>query len=280
MSVAIPVYNAMPFARNGLKNTIPLQTTAPGRASMNKGFPAETMSPITSGGVPPSGQDFNGILNQLSTHQVFLNAGGLYRFNASFATEAGGYAAGAVLQLEDGLSAVICTQDNNQNNPNSNMLGWKPFGGKLLEDRIAALENKPPFEDILVGDVFFSMNSFASGAEVAAHKGYGTWERLAQGRFIVGSGTATDSRYEERYFALGETGGEYRHQLAVDEMPSHKHAVELGDAITSNEGHSISSGGGVMENFYENESMATTGGDMPHNNVPPYLAMSIWKRIA
>lgn len=279
MPVASPVYNAVPFAQSGLKNTIPLQTSAPGRASMAKGFPSETMRAITSGGVPPSGQDVNGILYQLSSHQVFLNAGGLYHFNASFAVDIGGYAAGAILLLDDGLSAVISTISNNQNNPNMGMLGWKPFGGKLLEDRISQLENQPPFEDIRVGDIFITMNVFSSSADVAIHKGYGAWERVAQGRFIAGSGTGMDSRYEERYFAPGETGGEYRHQLSVDEMPSHKHDVQLGDAITSGESETISSGGGLIDK-YDHYSMASRGGDMPHNNLPPYLAMGIWKRTA
>lgn len=142
MPVDIPANNAKPFAASGLKDAIPFTSSEHGKASMYSGFPAETM---TSGinSVPPRGRDMNGILHQLSSHQVYLNAGGLYRFDANHATDIGGYAAGAVLLLDDGLSAVISLQDGNNNNPNDNMTGWAPYAGKLVTDAVAdCSENK------------------------------------------------------------------------------------------------------------------------------------------
>lgn len=278
MSVITPLNNAVPFASNGLKNDIPQSTTAPGRASMQHGFPQETMRPPATGGKPPYGQDVNGILHQLSSHQVFLNAGGLYRFNASYAAEIGGYAAGAVVQLDDGLSAVICTRDANQHNPNDGLVDWAPYAGKILEQRLSALENVPAHQDIRIGDILITMNDFASSAAVALHKGYGSWQRVAEGQFIIGAGHHVDSREESRDFDIGDRGGAYRHVLTIDEMPSHNHRIL--EAAGSAGG-----GGGfdANDNNWDspsNSNISYEGGSQPHNNMPPYIAMAIWKRIA
>ena len=141
MAVAIPVNNAVPFAASGLKNTIPVDPSGvPGAASMTAGFPEATMKPLNDGGVPPAGRDFNGILNQLSTHQVYLNAGGVYKFDEAHADDIGGYRKGAVLLLDNELSSVQSTVDNNTTDPNSDMTGWQLYGGKLVNEKIAELE--------------------------------------------------------------------------------------------------------------------------------------------
>lgn len=303
MSVITPLNNAVPFASSGLKNDIPQSTTVPGRASMQHGFPQETMRPPATGGKPPYGQDVNGILHQLSSHQVFLNAGGLYRFNATYAAEIGGYAAGAVVQLDDGLSAVICTRDANQHNPNDGLVDWAPYAGKILEQRLSALENVPAHQDIRIGDILITMNDFASGAAVALHKGYGSWQRVAEGQFIIGAGHHVDSRDESRDFEIGEQGGTYRHVLLENELSEHVHRVAASPAVYEGV-HSDIKNGYVVSSIINNQMLgivaksdstgadlndnytikpdnwAATGNNQPHNNMPPYIAMAIWKRIA
>lgn len=77
-----PELLSIPFARDAsgaTKNEIP---DAPGggapaqQATWSQGFPAVTMQPLAVGGIPPQGQDFNGVLNALSEHTVYQNAGG------------------------------------------------------------------------------------------------------------------------------------------------------------------------------------------------------------
>lgn len=132
MSLTQPALNAVAFAVNSAyKNVIPLTTTTLGLASFDNGFPYENMIKKIAGGVSPSGKDFNGIFNQLSQHQVWINAGGKYKFNGELANAIGGYAKGSVLLLDNGLSTVISTIDNNINNPNSAMTGWASHGGDL-----------------------------------------------------------------------------------------------------------------------------------------------------
>ena len=59
-------------------------------ASLTEGFPPETFLPESSGGIPPNGKDFNGILNQITAGLRWLAAGGAAIFNSDFSTAIGG----------------------------------------------------------------------------------------------------------------------------------------------------------------------------------------------
>ena len=97
-------------------------------ASLADGFPLLTMLPVQEGGVPPQGPDFNGILNWITQHVVYLNAGGQYYFSSALASAIGGYPIGAVLQLNSHSGMVISTAANNTTDPNSSMVGWSAYG--------------------------------------------------------------------------------------------------------------------------------------------------------
>jgi hypothetical protein len=137
---------SIPFAddANPLNiNTIPLTTASTQAASYEEGFPPATMLAIASGGVPPLGQDFNGIFNIITQHTRFQNAGGQYRFDADLATALGGYDAGTVLQDDLGLNAYVSTIDNNTGNFNTNsaLIGtdWKPYAGEANNYAVVTL---------------------------------------------------------------------------------------------------------------------------------------------
>lgn len=126
MSLTQPQVNAVPFARDSsLKNNIPVTTTEKGAASFSMGFPYETMIKKIAGGVYPDGEDFNGIFHYLSLHQVWLNAGGQYKFNPDLASSVGGYSKGAVLLSDDASVLFISTKDNNTDNPNTSTTNWR-----------------------------------------------------------------------------------------------------------------------------------------------------------
>ena len=119
----------MAFATNGLKNNIPVADPAMfSSASYEKGFPQSTMKKVTEGGIPPQGKDFNGILNEISAHTVWTNAGGTYKFNGELSNAIGGYAKGAVLVADNLKFAVISLVNNNKINFNTNPSSISPTG--------------------------------------------------------------------------------------------------------------------------------------------------------
>ena len=131
-STNIPSKIPLPFAyaaSSGYVNTIPVASQigiTNGRASLHDGFPPDTFSPISSGGVPPFGGDFNGILNEITAIQQWQEAGGFFPFDPTFATAVGGYPRGAIIQSSTGVGFWISTSENNSNNPDSGGAGWVP----------------------------------------------------------------------------------------------------------------------------------------------------------
>ena len=97
----------------------------------------------------------------------------------------------------------------------------------------------------------------------------GTWTRI-EDRFLWGC-KSTES--------IGATGGESAHTLAVDEIPSHSHPF-----ISTNEYSQTSGGWNAPAWGPESKNTAAitgfTGGGAAHNNMPPYIQVSIWRRIA
>lgn len=160
-------------------------------------------------------------------------------------------------------------------------------------------------EDLLdrtypIGSIYMSVNS----TEPSTLFG-GTWERL-KGRFLIGAGTNTEVNTNEEYgnlghgaptFAGGETGGEYRHQLNTTEMPEHNHDTNDWAIVANKDAVKITTDFGAKcigvdvedtnilpnINATKNEDgnrTGLTGGDGKHNNMPPYLAVYMWKRTA
>lgn len=135
-TLTYPALIPQPFAGTpagpnyGGKNAIPVASASP-LASFADGFPAVTMLPISGGGVPPQGKDFNGLFFYITSFQTWANAGGRFKYDSTLATAVGGYAAGCVLILNDNVSEVICVVSGTTNDPNSNMTGWAPFSGAL-----------------------------------------------------------------------------------------------------------------------------------------------------
>lgn len=97
----------------------------------------------------------------------------------------------------------------------------------------------------------------------------GTWEAI-EGRFLLAAGGN---------YAAGSMGGEAAHTLTVNEMPSHEHRMTIKGYLNPNAGAGdwqISlSGIGTLDVVTE-----SVGGGQPHNNMPPYMAVYMWRRTA
>ena len=86
-----------PIANDGLKNTIPDNATGSNYASIAEGFPEMTMKAPKDGGLPPWGQDFNGMFYLMSSQTCFLQNGGIITFDQAVSDKIGGYPQGAIL---------------------------------------------------------------------------------------------------------------------------------------------------------------------------------------
>lgn len=131
MPLSAPTKIETPFATSGSKNTIPVPSqigVTPGAASYTDGFPPLTMTPLASGGVPPFGQDFNGVLYEITKAMQWQQAmAGAYAYDSAFATAVGGYPLGAAVLRSDGLGLWINQTANNSTDPEAGGAGWMPL---------------------------------------------------------------------------------------------------------------------------------------------------------
>ena len=129
-----------------------------------------------------------------------------------------------------------------------------------------------------VGSIYMSVNSVNPSTLFG-----GTWEKI-EDKFLLASGSS---------YSNGSTGGEATHTLTKDEMPSHTHTQNAHShntgyrdkyAINGNARSLLQYGATASEgNVATNSVTATnqnTGGGQAHNNMPPYLAVNVWKRTA
>lgn len=126
----------------------------------------------------------------------------------------------------------------------------------------------------------------------------GTWVRFGNGKTLVGiDENDTDFNVAEK------TGGEKRHILTKDEMPSHSHETRdvnghkayfwawsggphpsptLWIPGGNVSGGSMPAGGNPLmsKQAWEGYTTTDTGGGNSHNNLQPYITVYMWKRTA
>lgn len=127
----IPTLIETPFALDAgstTKATIPQTTVTAGRASWHVGFTQINMEPIASGGIPPYGQDMNGVLFEMSQWLNWANAGGPVGYDAGFSTAIAGYPQGAVIMQGDQLGWWLSTVDDNTSDPDTGGANWQFLG--------------------------------------------------------------------------------------------------------------------------------------------------------
>ena len=106
-----------------------------------------------------------------------------------------------------------------------------------------------------------------------------TWEVFARGKTLVcedPNQSVADQSFAD-FTTLGGTGGDVKHTLTTDEMPSHRHtytnfltSVYFGFA-NSNPGNT---------GFNNNAKTSYEGGNQPHPIVQPYQVVLYYRRSA
>lgn len=120
-----------------------------------------------------------------------------------------------------------------------------------------------------------------------------TWTKI-ENRMLIGSGSS---------YGLGSQGGEATHTLTASEMPSHTHSIGVSEDNSGNWAAAqvnsviwksggiapIGAGGGTggvngtfgdrgAQYYADWGFLQYTGSSTPHNNLPPYRAVNIWRR--
>ena len=148
----------------------------------------------------------------------------------------------------------------------------------LLEDYIESIANiaieasKTSFVNSIypIGSIYISMKPDNPKNIL----GVGAWEQL-EGRFLLGAGSYSEDG-TDYYYEGGSIGGENKHTLTVEEMPSHDHyGVARFDYDIKAGSHPSAKQTDSTTNLPRTNS---TGGSNPHNNMPPYLVAYMWKR--
>lgn len=133
MGAPAPAFIPEAFATgaSGGNITFPIPDAQPvspvNAASWHLGFPPITMQEEISGGKPPLGQDFNGVLYTLTTHLFALQAGQPYLFDSGVESSISGYAVGALLGMSDGSGLWLNQTVDNATDPDGGgSAGWVP----------------------------------------------------------------------------------------------------------------------------------------------------------
>ena len=99
----------------------------------------------------------------------------------------------------------------------------------------------------------------------------GTWERI-EGVFLWCG---------DEFCNIGARGGEAAHTLTVNEMPSHSHYQKRHWGSPGSENRAYVAAAELTEVHEYGSQIDSThlsGGDQPHNNMPPYIQVSAWRR--
>lgn len=126
-----------------------------------------------------------------------------------------------------------------------------------------------------VGSIYMSVNSTSPATFFG-----GTWEQLTD-RFLIGAGSS---------YSAGSTGGEATHTLSWEEMPYHFHWNPMFKTSKEASGYGVSKAGGFVDRMvvapsdtsktFSDLQTSSAGLSQAHNNMPPYLAVYMWKRTA
>lgn len=80
---------------------------------------------------------------------------------------------------------------------------------------------------------------------------------------------------------IGITGGEVEHTLTIDELPSHRHMMN-GVEVSKKEGGYVAARSATFSQQTDDGTTYTEyeGGGVAHNNMPPFVQISAWRRTA
>lgn len=169
---SIPAKFSIPWANsaggsyiNAIPTASQIGITA-GAASLTDGFPPTTMQ---TGGTPPAGPDFNGILKWVTQWAQWQAAGGPVAYDATFQTAIGGYPKGSTVSSATTFGiAWLSTVDSNTTNPDTGgagwtkAVGWGPYYAQDTGSANALVVSDPAISSAFVGMTLLIKKSAAA----------------------------------------------------------------------------------------------------------------------
>ena len=147
--------------------------------------------------------------------------------------------------------------------------GWVYYRtpAELLADIGAATVSTIMDKVYPVGAIYISANS----TNPKTLFGVGTWTQIKD-TFLLAAGST---------YKAGTTGGEAEHTLTAEELPTHQHPIWAPNASgEANAAIGLPQTGSKNTYYAEASKTGGAGGGKAHNNMPPYLAVYVWRRTA
>ena len=173
------------------------------------------MIPKEDGGLPPKGQDFNGILYTLSDHAVHRQNGSQILFSDNVVSEYGGYALGSIVQSDDTLRHYRSLIDNNTFNPNTQSISgrWEIYtGAGSIPTASSTTSGMLKVLNVLTSSDTGSALSAAQGGvlndilDIIAYNPTPYYGNTAPSGFVTMSGqTITQAQYPKLFARYGAT---------------------------------------------------------------------------
>lgn len=119
-----------------------------------------------------------------------------------------------------------------------------------------------------VGSIYMSVNSTSPATLFG-----GTWVQIKD-TFLLACG---DTYSSDGNVATAQHGSA-THTLTINEIPSHNH--KTGSRQTYGSGNAWGLVNYGSSGSAQDKNTSSTGGGQAHNNMPPYMAVYVWKRTA
>jgi hypothetical protein len=248
----IPTKYSLYWAQNAggaYVRTPPFTSSAtPGAASFNDGFVPTNM---TLGGIPPFGQDENGVLRLETQWSQWVQMGGPITYDATFQTAISGYPKGALVQSASIFGLFwFSTAENNGDNPDSGPSSkWLPVQAALLPATGAQLQlaSSTQLKLAPVNGGFLWVNGFnyPVGASVTIGNGglastptlYYVYAKVAAGAVALDTPSTTG-------YSIGANG------IPVKSTDATKTLVGMVETGTDGTSHFLQQDGGYLVRSY------------------------------
>lgn len=123
-----------------------------------------------------------------------------------------------------------------------------------------------------IGSIYITASNANPGSFIG-----GTWKKYGEGKTLV-----CQSDSDSDFKTAGKTGGSKTVTLNINQIPSHNHRFTVpdytyyvGEGNTGEGAHDMNE---PSVNYANNTT--NTGGGQPHNNMPPYVVVYFWERVA